>query len=213
CLSRPVVPKYSAFWDVDLLLNYLALVDVHTVPLRLLSIKLASLLTLVMAARVSELTLLHICPPWMASEPSGLSFTLKGRTKTQVAEQGMVVHLVRDQAESTLCVVSCVERYLEVTAPLWGKTSNLLLRSYAPHLPASVDTVRNWVKAALAAAGIDTSAFKPHSVRGAVSSRASDCGFSLDAVLHAGRWSSSRAFSRHYWHPSGAAAYTASALH
>uniref|UniRef100_H3B8L3 Tyr recombinase domain-containing protein n=1 Tax=Latimeria chalumnae TaxID=7897 RepID=H3B8L3_LATCH len=212
CLSRPVVPKYSAFWNVDRLLNYLASVNVQTAPLRLLSITLASLLTLVMAARVSELMLLHICSPWMVSEPGGLSFMQKSRIKTQVAEQGMVVRLVRDQAEPTLCVVSCVERYLEVTAPLQGETSNLLLRSCVPHSPASVNTVRNWVKAALAVAGIDTSVFKPHSVQGAVSSRASDCGFSLDAVLHAGRWSSSRAFPCHYWHPSRAAAYTASAL-
>uniref|UniRef100_H2ZVW1 Tyr recombinase domain-containing protein n=1 Tax=Latimeria chalumnae TaxID=7897 RepID=H2ZVW1_LATCH len=189
CLARPVVPKYSAFWDVDLLLNHSASVGVQTAPLRLLSIKLATLLTLVMVARVSELTLLHICPLWMVSEPSGLSFTLKDRTKTQVAQQGTVVRLVRDQAEPTLCGVSCVERYLEVTTPLRRETSNLLLRSCAPHSPASVDTVRNWVKAALATAGIDTSIFKPHSMRGTVSSRVSSHGFSLEAVLYNGKWS------------------------
>lgn len=62
----------------------------------------------------------------------------------------------------------------------------------------SVDTVGRWIKSVMAAAGIDTTVFGAHSVRGASASAARSVNVPLDAVLQAGDWSGLRSFSRHY---------------
>eukprot|EP00795_Rhopilema_esculentum_P010275 gene10275-18972_t len=48
-------------------------------------------------------------------------------------------------------------------------------------------------------AGIDTSLFSAHSVRGAAASKAVACNAPLDAILSAGDWSSAKTFNRHYF--------------
>eukprot|EP00117_Sycon_ciliatum_P023417 scpid112601/ scgid19915/ len=81
------------------------------------------------------------------------------------------------------------------------RSSNQLLVSYvAPHQPVSVDTVARWVRSVMKDAGIDTSKFGSHSIRGASASAAKDMLGPLEAVLRAGDWSTLSSFLNKHYH-------------
>lgn len=56
-------------------------------------------------------------------------------------------------------------------------------------------------------AGIDTSRFKAHSVRGASTTAAMENGVALTEVLRTADWSSDTTFRRFYYRPGGKTAY------
>ena len=59
---------------------------------------------------------------------------------------------------------------------LAGQVDKLFMSIVRPHKPVSASTAARWVRDLLQAAGIDTSQFKPHSVRGASTSAATRSG-------------------------------------
>ena len=62
-------------------------------------------------------------------------------------------------------------------------------------------TIARWLKTCLSDAGIDTSIFKAHSVRGASSSKAAATGITTADILQAADWSSEGTFQKFYHHP------------
>ena len=61
--------------------------------------------------------------------------------------------------------------------------------------------IAHWVKDQLSEAGADTSRFKVHSVRGAVTSVALNKGVTSGDILQMANWSSDSTFTRIYYHP------------
>ena len=61
--------------------------------------------------------------------------------------------------------------------------------------------IANWLKDILGKAGIDTSVFKAHSVRGDSSTAASMKGVSIEDILRTADWSNDSTFQRFYYHP------------
>ena len=58
--NRPPKPRYTFVWDIETVLNYLSkLPDNLNLPIRVLSHKLALLLSLTAASRVSEICCLN----------------------------------------------------------------------------------------------------------------------------------------------------------
>ena len=81
--SRPPRPRYSATWDVDLVIQYLASLDEDNVlSLRTLSQKTALLMSLVEASRTSELQALGLC--FRMFKPEGVIFRLPSLTKKRI---------------------------------------------------------------------------------------------------------------------------------
>jgi site-specific recombinase XerD len=66
--------------------------------------------------------------------------------------------------------------YPQMTEHLRGQESRLLISYVAPYKGVSKDTISRWMKTIMTASGIDTSFFKPHSVRLAFVSAVSDKG-------------------------------------
>lgn len=64
-----------------------------------------------------------------------------------------------------------------------SKTNKLLLSYVNPHKPVPSATVPRWMRELMQLAGIDTSAFKRLSVRGAVATEAARLGFSISDIL------------------------------
>ena len=62
-------------------------------------------------------------------------------------------------------------------------------------------TIARWLKSILDAAGVDTSIFNAHSVRGASSSRAANMGITTNDILKAANWSLESVFQRFYDKP------------
>ncbi|CAH2322517.1 Hypothetical predicted protein [Pelobates cultripes] len=110
-VCRPYTSRYTSTWDVDVLLNFLKSLDNAKIDLRWTAIKLASLLSLALAARGAELTQIHISEPWLSRTPGGFHIILKGRQKTSHFSPGPVeLDLVQDSSEPGLCLSVCYNR-------------------------------------------------------------------------------------------------------
>ena len=96
-----------------------------------------------------------------------------------------------------------IERYIEQTKDL-RKDEDQLIISYAePHAKVKSSTIAKYVLDILAGAGINTSTFKAHSVRGAATSKAK-ASLSLKEISNAAGWSQgplARTFARVYDRP------------
>ena len=70
------------------------------------------------------------------------------------------------EAEEKLCIVNCLQSYLEKRNQLVNdKVRELLITYGKPQKPVSRDSVGRWIKNELTNAGVDTTVFKPHSCR------------------------------------------------
>ena len=107
----------------------------------------------------------------------------------------------RFQENARLCLVTSLQLYIERTAPLRGDSSQLFASYIKPHKPVTSSSIARWLKETISAAGIDTSIFKAHSVRGASASRAAESGISTAEILAAANWSSDSTFRRFYYKP------------
>ena len=90
-----------------------------------------------------------------------------------------------------LCVASTVQEYVRRTSdwPPQDEQESPLLRSVRrPHGPVSAATVGRWLTDVMGAAGIDTSVYRAHSVRGAASSAAARVGMSTADILQCADW-------------------------
>lgn len=65
----------------------------------------------------------------------------------------------------------------------------MLIGYQKPHKPVSTNTVARWLKNVMAKAGIDTSVYKAHSTRAAVTSAAKGKQVPIDTILSAAGWS------------------------
>ena len=73
--------------------------------------------------------------------------------------------------DNSLCPVAtlteCMSRTEGLRKSASSEETRLFISFIKPHKAMSTATVARWIKSVLSAAGIDTSVFKPHSVRGA----------------------------------------------
>lgn len=107
--------------------------------------------------------------------------------------------------DSRLCVIKCLRHYEEVTAQYREKGPSMpqpLFLSYIkPHGPVTSQRIANWLKEILKKAGVDTSMFKAHSVRGASSTAALRKGVLIEDILRTADWSTDSTFRRFYYWP------------
>lgn len=203
--SRPPQPRYSFTWDVSVVVEYIRGLGLNTsLSLKLLTQKLAMLLALTSAERSSELAVHDL--RFRHFYPEGEVFNLPCLTKSirtgKNLKQSFHASFLEDKI---LCVVECLKEYesrtRDMRSVLAGQENRLFLSVVQPHKPVSASTVARWVRSLLQAAGIDTSQFKPHSVRGASASAAARGGVALSDILALACWSSDSTFRRFYYKP------------
>ena len=90
-----------------------------------------------------------------------------------------------------LCPVGTLREYIDQTKQFrenkdGGQKDSFFLTTTGGH---NLATIARWIKTALTRAGIDTSIFKAHSVRGATTMAAAMAGISITDILEAGDWS------------------------
>lgn len=169
--SRPAMPRYTAVWDVNQVLDYLkTLSPVNEISLKSLTLKLTMLLALVTAQRGQSLLLLRVDS--MIDSGSSVVFSLQELVKqSKPGSKAMVIEL-HSFTDPRLCVVTTFHEYLTRTSLVRGAHNQLLLIYVKPYGPVSRDTVSRWVKYVLQSSGIDVSVFKPYSTRSASTSKA-----------------------------------------
>jgi integrase len=188
-------------WDVDTVLHYLRERPLmENLTLLQLSCKVIMLLALVSGQRGQSLHLLKVRDLQFFKDQLIIQFSacLK-TTKPGHHQQCLDVHKFVD---SKLCVVSHLEKYVEITKTLRQEDcERLFITSVPPHNAVARDTISRWIKMTMADAGIDVQKFRPHSTRSASTSAAVRVGVPLDNVLSAAGWSSDCAFRKFYNKP------------
>ena len=201
---RPPQPRYSDTWNVDMVIRHLqSLGNNSKLTLKVLGQKLALLMALVEASQSSELHALDV--RYMVFKPEGVLFSLPTLTKKRTCgappKQLFFAAFPKDQ---NLCVVQCLREYEKQTVTFRPRNKEadnpLFLSHIRPHRPVTSQRIAHWVKDRLLEAGVDTSRFKAHSVRRAVTSAALNKGVTLGDILQVADWSSNSTF-RFYYRP------------
>ena len=197
--NRPPKPRYNFVWDIKKVLNYLSkLPDNLSLPIRVISHKLALLLSLTVASRVTEIFGLNI--EYLIEFEDKIGFTFHKLTDSWRKGRPLLsVEICVYRQNPNLCVVQAIKSYLQVTQAWRNKygQKQLLLSTLDPHQEVKKSTVAGRVKTILGSAGIDTNLFTAHSTRAASTSKAKVKGLSLD-ILKRGNWSNKSTWQKHY---------------
>lgn len=196
--SNPPRPRYNNTWDVDVVLGYLSGLRNEDLDLGTLSRKLATLLALGTLARTADLASID----WSTVKftEGAVNFSLSRPRKAQKSGPLQSFSL-KSLPDRSIDPVSCLGCYISLTDSLRSQNSRhaLFIGLRKPHNPVSASTIGRWIKDQLGDAGVDTSMFTAHSVRGAGSSKAAASpGVPIASILSAAHWSSESTFSKFY---------------
>ena len=113
--NRPHKPRYTFVWDIEKVLNYLSkLPDNLSLPIRVLSHKLALLLSLTVASRVSEIC--HLNAEYIIEFEDKIVFTFHKLTKScRKGRPPLSVEFCVYRQNPNQCVVQAIKSYLQVT--------------------------------------------------------------------------------------------------
>ena len=169
--------------------------------LKLLTMNLAMLMALTSAGRAQELHCLD--PTLMHDHGHQVVFPLGKLTKAlRPSKPQIELKFMQFEADPHLDVVACLRHYLQVTNPFRDspeKRKHLFLGFSTPHNPVVTCTISRWLKELMGAAGIDTSVYKGHSVRGAATSKAKTLGLSSAQIIARANWSRVETFHKFYY--------------
>lgn len=197
---RPPQPKYNVTWDTTLVLNKLGTQHPNeSLPLETLSKKCVTLLALATGQRVQTLTKININNIELQSTSAIIKITEPLKTSGPNTKQPVLVLPIFPE-KPEICPYTTLIHYLDRTKPLRKDDNTALLISFkGPHKNITTQTVSRWIKSVLKDSGIDTSIFTAHSTRHAATSKARQCGVSIDQIRKCAGWSEgSLTFARFY---------------
>ena len=199
-ILRPPTPRYSSTWDVSKVTDYLKTLA----PLRELSFKLLTLKTVMLCALASaqrQQTLSALDLNFRKESQDSITFVVTDRLKTSRPGKSIEITFSSSGCAS-ICPLAALKEYISRSETLTFRSghfvSKLFLSLIRPYNPVSSRTIARWIMSVLQSAGIDTSKFKAHSVRGAATSRAYFTGTPVADLLKLADWSSEHVFRRHY---------------
>ena len=185
---RPALPRNEVTWDPDIVLSYLKhLSPVKTISLKMLSLKLVTLLALLSGHRAQTLHLLDVKNMSISKNSAKFRFgdlLKQSRPGKHQAELSLKAYA----PDRRLCIVTVLQEYLTRTREI-RKHSQLFISFIQPHTAVSKSTISRWLKQTLSTAGVDMSVFTPHSTRAASTSAASRAKIPIDSILQTAGWS------------------------
>ena len=153
--------------------------------------------------RASDLHLLDI--RFMQITEEGVTFKVPGLSKTRRSGPPREVTYTSFHEDKRVCPVTTLRAYLDRTEmlrlPAEDGSKPLFIAVRKPHKPITSATVSRWMRSLMAESGIDVNQFKPHSVRAAATSAASNLGVSIKDILSAANWARESTFLRFYHKP------------
>lgn len=196
--ERPPLPRYSFVWDVEIALKFITTLPIDdSISDKLLTYKLVTLLSLLAASRVSEITNLDI--DFLLKQPDVYVFTFSQVSKTwKPGQKAPTMEFKVYDRDVSLCVCRTIDLYLKRTESRRGDYKQLLISIVRPYHPVKSCTVSRWLVDMLGLSGIDTKTFKAHSTRAASTSKASSSGISLTEIVKRGKWKSDSTFRKFY---------------
>lgn len=195
---KPLKPKYTTFWPVSKLLNYLkSLFPIESLDLKTLTLKTIALMALSSSDRGQTLHLASTKNIVVSKEK--VEFVITDRTKTtrKILKPTVITCVSTDVPE--LDVANHVKIYLEKTKDFRTNDNfSKLFLSWKTHRPVTKQTLSRWLTMVLKSSKIDTSVFQAHSYRGAGLSKALSSGASISQIIKAGNWTNSSTFNTFY---------------
>ena len=195
---RPSLPKYTVIYDPQIVLDYLK--TITNMTLKTLTLKVTTLLCFVTGQRNQTIHSMDI--DFMHDEDEKITFLIPTLLKTTTRKQHLQpIELFEYHQDQSLCVVTHIRLYLDVTKSVRRGHTKLLLSYVEPHSPVTSATTAKWVKQTLKDAGIDTTVFTAHSTRAASTSSAKVKGLSLPDIRRAAGWRPGSTFAKFYQKP------------
>ena len=103
---------------------------------------------------------------------------------------------------ASICPLAALKEYISRSETVRFRSGHFVSKLFwsfiRPYNPVSPMTIARWIMSVLQSAGIDTSKFKAHCVRGAATSHAYVTGTPVADILKMADWSSECVFRRHY---------------
>ena len=167
------------------------------IPLKLLTLKTVTLLTLLSGQRVSTLHQFRLSQ--LQRNLTLVIFNIQGLLKhSRAAKRDLPI--TYHAFPHALCPVATLDAYLDARAQLGNAAlrDEFFLCYRKPHGPATNDTLARWVKMMLHSSGVNLDTFTAHSCRSASTSKAAATGVPLEKILMAGQWSASSTFYTFY---------------
>ena len=200
--KRPCFPRYKTTWDIKIVFDYLRTIDYSQDDLNLkgISMKTLGLIALLSAQRVQTLSVLKLS--CMNLTDSVCKFTIVDILKqSKPGSHLSAIELAAYPHDTQLCVVNCINKYIQLTKDLRGDIDNLFITLQKPYKPASRDTLRRWLITLLNDAGVNVKEFKCHSTRSASTSAAAASNVPIDIIIQAAGWRGERTFADYYNKP------------
>lgn len=198
---RPTKPRYTETWDVSKVLCFLQTISpVNSVSLKLLTYKLCMLFALTQASRAQSISLLTI--DGMKKEDDVFVLYYSGLLKQcRKGKSNPVAKFKKYYPDTRLCIYVTLEEYLSRTSDLRKDESRLILSYIKPYRRVASTTISRWMKCVMNLSGIDISVYKPHSTRGASTSRAKQSGVPMTEILKVAGWNNDQTFAKYYDKP------------
>ena len=211
--SRPPLPRYFGTWDVQVVLTFIeGLGPSRDLSLRDLSLKLAMLLALTRPSRSADLCQLKVTR--RRYTPDGVIFAPAELAKQSRPGRVLVNFFFPSfRNNELLCPVHTLRVYEDVISLFRSdQKPGLFLATIKPHNPVTSSTIARWLRTVMERAGVDTSVFKAHSVRGASTSAAANVGATIQDILNAADWRTESVFKRFYHRSTGLSTFGTAVL-
>ena len=99
----------------------------------------------------------------MSIDDSKVTFVIAEKLKhTRAGTHQKPLEFLAYPIDRKLCIVTHLKVYLDKTKLLRNDEKQLLVSCIRPHRAVSRDTISQWIKSFMTAAGIDTSIYKSH---------------------------------------------------
>ena len=197
---KPQLPRHCTTWDPAKLLEYLEnMTRGKDSELLFISKKVAVLFWLLSGQRGQTIFSLDI--QYLSVVDGEVRFWIPTLLKTSKPGKHLGEIAIKGfPKKPTICLVSLLEIYLQLTKPLRGETTKLFLTTQKPFSAATQDSITRWVRVTLTNAGIDKD-FNPHSIRAASTSAAARQAIPIDSILKNAGWATDCMFRKYYKKP------------
>ena len=199
---RPPKARYSTTWSIDSLLSFWDTQPENSqLTLKLLTLKTVSLVAISSLSRADELA--NTLRENYGESEKGLFFLLAKAPKNHKHGPIPPISIDKIPGRPNVCPVVAVYEYIRRTQDSRDVSDDhprdrLFLSLDSRHCNVKVGTISRWLQQAMDLAGIDTSSFKAHSIRGASVSSLRRRGSSIRQIMNKGRWKSNSVLSRFY---------------
>ena len=201
---KPPTARYSATWSIDSILGFWDTQKENSLlPLKLLSFKAVTLTAISALSRADELAHLLRENYREASDGNGLLFLLDKAPKNHQHGPVPPVMIEAIPDRPNICPVICLTEYMRVTQQFrelndGQSRTRLFLSLDSRHCNVKVASISRWIQQTMELAGIDTSSFKAHSIRGASVSHLANKGLSIKQIMKRGKWKSNSVLGKFY---------------